>query len=403
MANLHNKILEVLPPTIVEIPTINPSNLLVTYFDADKEKTISIKLGRLLTKQTSLSEKEIKNLVEFQRRNLKGELLMELTQYAGEIVEYYTIHVAPQGGSSSCMKNEDCVRVYSYDTRLFLATFYEGEDTSLDNYVGRCLVRNDNMKFIRIYSTEQKFHDNILLTLENTGYTVGNLVGIKLAKEETDGGYVMPYLDWHGMCLEDQGSYFEVVSYETSLKANSTNGVMKFGCTCGHCGESINEDEARYTEQEGDVCESCFDDNYIYFGDCMECYRLRDCTIVIGGEHDGNYVPDCLLSENDYYEPVDSSDFHHIDNLTSYNGDLYLSENCVELAEETEEGECYAPEGECTELTESNLEGLEDWWEFKLGWYTDERYADIIEEVKRLLTIQEAGQTDLVDLIEELA
>jgi hypothetical protein len=401
MANLHNKVLEALPASIAEVASIEQDNLLVSYFDTEKNKKIQIKLGRLLTKQTTLTELEIKNLVEFQRRNLKGEVLIELTQDADEIVEYYTIHVAPAGGSNSCMCNEDCVRVYSYDSNLFLATFYEGEDTSEDNYVGRCLVRNDTMEFIRTYATKQKFHDNILLTLENAGYSEGTLVGIELAKEETSGGYVMPYLDWNGMCVEDQGSYFEIVSYETSLKANSANGVMKFGCACGCCGTIIAEEDVLYTEQEGDVCESCFDNNYVTF-DC-ETYRISDCTIVNGGEHDGNYVPDCLLSENDYYEPVDSSDFHHIDNLTSYNGDLYLSENCVELAEETEEGECYAPEGECTELTESNLEGLEDWWEFKLGWYTDERYADIIEEVKRLLTIQEAGQTDLVDLIEELA
>jgi hypothetical protein len=399
MANLHNKILEALPTSIAEVASIDKDNLLVSYYDAEKEKTISIKLGRLLTKQTSLTELEIKNLVEFQRRNLKGELLMELTQDADEIVGYYTIHVAPAGGSSSCMRNENCVSVYSYDDNLFLATFYEGEDTSEDNYVGRCLVRNDNMEFIRIYSTEQKYQDNILLTLENAGYSAGDLVGIELAKEETEGGYVMPYLDWHGMYLEDQGSYFAVVSYSTSLKADSTNGVLKFVCTCGHCGESINEDEARYTEQEGDVCESCFEDNYVYFED--ETYLISDCTIVIGGEHDGDYVPDYLLSENYYYKPEDSSDYYYRDLLEDCVGGYYLLENCVELAETTD-GFDYAPKEDCTELEESDLEDLEDCGEFKLGWYTDERYKDIIEEVKRLLTIQEVGQTDLVNLIEEL-
>jgi hypothetical protein len=402
MANLHTKVLEALPASIAEVASIDKDNLLVSYYDVDKAKTIQIKLGRLLTKQTTLTELEIKNLVEFQRRNLKGEVLMELTQDADEIVDYYTIHVAPEGGTSSCMCHENCVRVYSYDSNLFLATFYDGEDTSEDNYVGRCLVRNDTMEYLRTYATEQTYHDNILLTLENLGYSEGDLVGIELAKEETSGGYVMPYLDWHGMCLEDEGDYFKVVSYNTSLKADSTNGVMKYGCTCGHCDEPIDENDCCYTDQEGSICQSCFDDNYTYFGDDYDTYRISDCTRVIGGGYDGQYVPDSLLSENSYYEPVNSSDCYYIDELTNYEGDWYLNENCVELAEKTDDGESYAPESECTELTESNLEGLEDWWEFKLGWYTDEHYADIMEEVKRLLEVQEAGQTDLVDLIEEL-
>jgi hypothetical protein len=378
MANLHTKVLEALPANLsVEIAntSIDKDNLLVSYYDVDKAKSIQIKLGRLLTKQTSLTELEIKNLVEFQRRNLKGEVLMELTQDAEDIVDYYTIHVAPDGGSYSCMHNEDCVRVYSYDSNLFLATFYDGADTSLDNYVGRCLVRTDTMEFIRIYSTEQKYQDNILLTLENSGYSKGNLVGIELAKEETNGGYTMPYLDWNGMYLEDKGSYFEVVSYETSFKADSTNGVMKYGCTCGCCGEHINEDDARYTEQEGDVCTDCFNNNYVYFGDDMDVYSLSDCTRVTGGEYDGNYVPDNLLSENDYYEPVDSFGYYHLDELTSYNGDYYLKENCVKLAEETDEGKRSAPEQECTELTDSEAFG-----DYNAGWYIDERYNEIIKE-----------------------
>lgn len=400
MAYLHNKIQETLP-SILQEATISEDTLLVTYWDFEKNKKISIKLGRLLTKQTSLSELEIKNLVEFQRRNLKGELLMELTQDADEIVDYYKIHVAPNQGSHSCMCGEDCVRVYSFDESLFLATFYDGEDTSFDNYVGRCLVRTDCMEYIRIYATEQKYQDRIRLTLENSGYTGGgDLLGILLTKEETDEGFVMPFLDGGEQYVEDEGSYFKVVDYFTNLQANSTNGFMKFGCTCGHCGEAMAEDDAAYTEQEGDVCESCFDANYVRF-DC-ETYRISDCTRVIGGEHDDNYVPDSLLSENDYYEPEDSSDTYHRNLLEECAGGYYLSENCVKLAEITD-GFDYAPEGKCTELTESNLGGLEDWWEFKLGWYTDERYAGIMEEVKRLLEVQEAGQTDLVDLVEGIA
>ena len=94
----------------------------------------------------------------------------------------------------------------------------------------------------------------------------------------------------------------------------------------------------------------------------------------------------------------------YTDELTNYKGDYYLTEDCVELAEETDEGESYAPESECTELTVSDIHELEDWYncEYALGWYTDERYADIMEEVKRLLEVQEAEQTDLVDLIEDM-
>jgi hypothetical protein len=237
--------------------------------------------------------------------------------------------------------------------------------------------------------------------LEKAGYSEGDLVGIELDKEETDDGYVMPYLDLGGRCLEDQGSYFEVVSYSTSWKADSINGVMKPSRACGRCEEAMVEEEAIYTEQEGDVCPSCFEDNYVYFEDSS--YRIRDCTRVSGGELDGWYVPDILLSDNNYHEPVDSSNYYYIDELTSYDGDFYLTENCVELAEETCEGDSYAPTSKCTELEESELDGLGDWEDtWKLGWYTDEHYADIMEEVKRLLELQEARQTDLEDLMEEL-
>lgn len=402
MTYLHNKIQEALP-SILQEATIAEDTLLVTYWDFEKNKKMEIKLGRLLTKQTSLTELEIKNLVEFQRRTLKGELLMELTQDADGIVDYYKIHVAPNHGSYSCMHGKNCVSVYSYDERLFLATFYDGEDTSFDNYVGRCLVRNDRMNYIRIYATEQKYQDRIKLTLENAYYTCGgDLVGILLAKEETDEGFIMPYLDGGEQYVEDADRHFMVVAYSTNLQANSTNGIMKFGCTCGYCGEVMEEDEARYTEQEGDVCESCFEDNYVIFDG--DTYRISDCTRVIGGEYAGDYVPDSLLSDNDYYEPEDSTDTYHIDELTSYNGGFYLSENCVELAEETDEGESYAPESECTKLTETDLEGLEDWWEFKLGWYTDERYAEILEEIEQLFAVQEADkQRELDEVNEELA
>lgn len=397
MATLHERLIEILP--VLEEATINKENLLVTYFDAEKNKSISIKLGRLLTKQTSLTEKEVKDLVEFQRRNLKGELLMSLTQDADEIVEFYEIHVAPVGGTSSCMKGEGCVRVYSYDSNLFLATFYDGELVDEDFYVGRTLVRKDKMEYIRTYATEQVYHDGILLTLENAGYGKGDLVGIKLAKEKTDGGFLMPYLDIGGKYLKDEDACFEVVSYSTSFNANSTDGLLRDGCTCGHCGEVVSEDEVCYTEQAGDVCISCFEDNYIYFED--EIYRISECTRVCGGEYDGCYVPDALLSENDYYEPEDSSETYHIDALTEFNGDWYLSENCVSLERETDEGASYAPKSECSELTLEDVKDLQDWelyW--TLGWYVDDQYQDIIEEVTSLLAAQEAGQLDLINELE---
>ena len=88
MKTLHSKILELLPSSI-EDPIIEPETLIVSYHDTSKAKKVSIKLGRLLTKETSLPEKEIKALVEFQRRHLKGELLMKLTQDADEIVSIY--------------------------------------------------------------------------------------------------------------------------------------------------------------------------------------------------------------------------------------------------------------------------------------------------------------------------
>lgn len=408
MKTLHSKILELLPSSIEE-PIIEPETLIVSYHDTSKAKKISIKLGRLLTKKTSLSELEVKNLVEFQRRNLKGELLMKLTQDAEEIVNYYTIHVAPIGGTTSCMYKEDCVRVYAYDPNLHLVTFYDGDEANEDTYVGRTLVRTDNLEYIRTYAVEPHYHDNILLTLENAGYSVGNLVGIELAKEHTSEGFLMPYLDMGGQYIKDCGSYFEVVNYHTNLRANQTNGIIQVGCYCGHCGSSVTEDESFYTEQAGGVCESCWEEYYTTFEG--ETYLIGGCTKVIGGDYDGYYVPDDLLSAYDYYMPEDSSRYYHIDLLCSCSYGLYLFENCVELAEEDENGYNYAPKEDCTELEEYEVEALEGWEDhFVLGWYTDERYKEIIDvELPRLLELQEirleeeAGQTNLFSLIGEAA
>ena len=390
MKLLHAKILELLPPSIKE-PTIEPETMLVSYHDTSKAKKISIKLGRLLTKETSLPEKEIKALVEFQRRNLKGELLMKLTQDADEIVSIYKYFVASIGGTKSCMFRESCVRVYSYDPNLFLATFYEGEEANEDTYVGRTLLRTDKMEYIRTYSTHSKYHDSILLTLENAGYSQGDLVGIKLAKEENPygSGHIMPYLDGGEQYLTYYESVFQVVDYPTSLVANTTNGIIEAGCRCARCEDFVPEEEVIYTEHDGDICDNCYETYYVSFEG--ESYLRSACSEVIGGEYDREFVPDEMLSDLNYFIPEDASHYYHIDLLCSCSdGGLYLSENCVELVEE-DDGYNYAPEANCTELEEYEVSALEGWEDyFVLGWYTDERYNEIVTvELPRLLELQE--------------
>jgi hypothetical protein len=420
MKTLHSKILELLPSSIEE-PIIEPDTLLVSYHDTEKAKKVTIKLGRLLTKKTSLSELEVKNLVEFQRRHLKGELLMKLTQDADEIVSIYEYWVAPNGGTKSCMYRESCVRVYSYDPNLFLASFYDGEEANEDTFVGRTLVRTDSMEYIRTYATHSKYHDNILLTLENAGYSQGDLVGIKLGKEENPygSGHLMPYLDGGEQYLTDYGSFFQVVGYPTSLVANTTNGIIEAGCRCARCEDFVPEEEVIYTEYDGDICENCYETYYVSFEG--EIYLRCACSEVIGGEYDRELVPDEMLSDLNYFIPDDASHYYHIDLLCSCSGGLYLAENCVELVEE-DDGYNYALEADCTELEEFEVSALENWEDyFVLGWYTDERYKEIINvELPRLLELQEirleeertlqeqqeleaAGQTNLFSLIGEAA
>lgn len=418
MKPLHSKILELLPETIAE-PVIEPETLLVSYTDSKTAKKVTLKLGRLLAKKTSLSLLEVKKLVEFQRRNLKRYLIMKLTQEADEIVSFYEYMVAPSGGSGSCMYRKSCVRVYSYDPNLYLATFYDGDEADEYSYVGRTLVRTDTMEYIRTYATEQHYHDNILLTLDKAGYSEGSLIGIKLAREQTDEGFLMPYLDIGGQYVSDCGSYFEVVDYPTSYKANTTNGILLAGCSCGHCGSFVDEDETFWTDQEGGICGSCWEEYYTTFEE--EAYLVSDCTLVYGGDYNGQLVPNDLLSNFDYYLPEDDLDYCHISLLENCSNGLYLCENCVELAEE-DAGYEYAPKEDCTELEEFEVEALEDWEDyFVLGWYTDARHKEIVEvELPRLLELQEirleeervqreiealeeAGQTNLFTLIGESA
>lgn len=393
--NLHQNLIDVLP--ILSEASICKETLLVSYYDTEKGRHISTKLGRLLTKKTSLSEKEVKVLVELQRRNLKGELLMSLTQDADEIVDFYKIHVAPIGGSSSCMKGEDCVRVYSYDENLFLATFYDGELADEEFYVGRTLVRKDTMEYIRTYATEQAYHDNIILTLERAGYYEGNLVGIMLAKEKTGNGWVMPYLDYYGKYVEEYTNYFEVVNYTTNLRADSTNGVMTAGVTCCNCGCVVDEDAVTYVD-EGDLCEDCFYARYVYFDG--ENYLRADCTRVYEGAYAWELVPNELLTELDYHEVDSREGYFHIDSLVKTDSGLQYQGDCVRLEEVTAEGNSYALEEDCGELTAEERRSCPY---FTTGWYLSNRYDEILEEIDTWDMLESVGQLDLVNIVEEAA
>jgi len=186
-----------------------------------------IKLGKFTRMFTTLSDYDIRELVENQKA-LDSNVSRYTVKYvntADEYVAAYRIPLHCKGNENpSCMTNSTSVRVYAHDTNLRLFLVYLG-----DKLVARTLVRTDINAFVKIYLDESSICQsqvNRLLQLE--GFTTSySLTGITLTKElNFEGNIVCPFIDGSTARITDCGTHLLIdVNGASHYVGNSTSGV----------------------------------------------------------------------------------------------------------------------------------------------------------------------------------
>jgi hypothetical protein len=193
------------------------------------------------------------------------------TKFAPVTLQYATtadeIQAVYTTGPDSCMSHD----AGSYVGRVHPTRAYAGPDlqvayiTDASRPTGRAVVWPDRKQYARIYGDYDRMKD----ALEREGYAPGDLCGARLAVLEADnGGYHLPYLDGERYASH-VGDYI-VIGAGDDLRCDSTDGVVNGGpeYSCCNCGDGLDEDDARHTD-DGDVyCDSCY---WEAFGHCEVC------------------------------------------------------------------------------------------------------------------------------------
>ena len=324
-ANLENYLLSIKQktPDIVSIRPLEPP-----YVQVVKEKhTVKQKLGSLLSKE--YSPELVKSLVE-EYKEINGDLSKYKISYSTEYVEIYKYPLYAIGATDqSCMTDKDCVRIYSYDDRLSLLLIYKNS-----KLVGRTLVREDTMKYIRLYIDHNEIKPHIARAIVlKEGYVGGDLEGIRLDYIEIDDETIVcPYLDGISSFRIINNNYLEIDTYG-NLSADSTEGYValenKFTCDC--CGDREPVEEMICV---GDLClcEYCVDQNYVFYNG--EYHKKEDCVV-------NNSTDELVPLDSEDISCTEDGDWFNSDEIVSIDGCNYHIDDTIYNSEELE----YLPKG----------------------------------------------------------
>jgi hypothetical protein len=136
-----------------------------------------------------------------------------------------------------------------------------------------------------------------------------------LAIRDRNDRLVGPYID--GDISGDLVGDFIELSSRGDLNFESTDGTIEQGCSCEHCGNGISEDESYFTDDGETLCETCFNEAYVYLegGDVV---RMEDATQAhyysSYGSTTGTFTGWFLMEEVVHCECVD--DYWVIDDCT---------------------------------------------------------------------------------------
>lgn len=290
-------------------------------------REVRTRLGRYLFKYQQafgLTDSDIKNMAEKHTADMRSR--------GGWGVEFIE-HNDPQGwvdvyasnDVSSCMQNENAVRIYAHEKSVLRLAYVKFGD----NIVARCIVRDDDAKgYLRVYPDPNGCAEGRFLLdyLTTNGYGKRtNLDDVLLRYIEQNNGIVCPYIDSGengdqsvSEVTRDGETYLEVGGGD--LQATNTNGYVEDNnSSCDDCGDCHHEDNLTYIESsERDVCDCCRDNNYTYaYGRREEGYYPEHECVEVGGSY---YYME-TISYHDIYQCEGDGEYYHEDDMEStYDG-----------------------------------------------------------------------------------
>jgi hypothetical protein len=303
-----------------------------------RDRQVRIKVGRYLAKYygNTLSQTEI-------RYYANGEKVNELcfAETADEIERVYV------EGPGSCMggKSEN-----SFDTDgIHPARVYEGEFKlayleECEEITARALVHEPTMTYVRTYGHEG---DTLAGRLNDAGYSKAyGWDGARVKAIRCGSGYIMPYLDGSAPYVHfdyKDRNFFIITSDESDadFEACNQNGLADSVCraTCSVCGDSMDEDNAHYSEYHDVTIGECCIDDYTW-----AIYDRRGSETYVADEYvvhttDGqNFLDNAEVLGAHNYVQLDNGDWAPIDDaVETVDGDWVLCENAVRI--ESEDGD----------------------------------------------------------------
>ena len=187
--------------------------------------------------------------------------------------------------------------------------------------MARALVNERSKSFIRSFGAIENNrghsqNDNALNSwLQAQGYEYqDSWSGLKLAKiQHPNGGWTAPYIDGDAQSVDDCGHYFKIVEHG-DFECTNTDGHM-------------NDDENDYSD-----CEDCGARIYMPDGEYYHVGRYQD-RLVCYGCCDNDYVYAIGRHGDSYYVPND--DAIHVESMSRYYHDSFLSDNGIVYCEDT--------------------------------------------------------------------
>ena len=261
-----------------------------TEFDGVKDRQVSLKLGRYLTRfMPELGEARILELV--QQHNAQFDI--RATHIAKTPRTISTVY---QRGVNSCMAHSHYHYLPDYNpTAVYgagdIGVFFMWDKSNKRRRItGRVLVHLERKAYGRIYGDDQRME----VALAKAGYHPDEgdeFQDARIIDVKHDGIQVCPYFD-NGYQLAkcyETGQLFMTTGSNSSDKytvsemwdADQTNGLAEENgmTSCYECGGDVHEDELYYAYDDG-YCESCYTDRFTSCESCSDPTEDRNTVEV---------------------------------------------------------------------------------------------------------------------------
>jgi hypothetical protein len=262
--------------------------------------------GAYLTKYFSdvLSESQINHYARLHAM-LSGDQVfsVQFAKTAREIIDVYV------NGPESCMTHDASeysshihpVSVYG-DSDLQLAYIEAQAEYHDADIMARALVWPERKIYGRVYPTPERYvggnrdsasaaYQAMVQALESLGYSPGRFNGAKIRKIESqnsNGDYVMPYLDG-AQDVDDDGDSW-IIKNDGEYSATETNGTLELGGNLCECCETRIRRDDDYTIVQNRrnhgmmYCESCASDNAFYCNGYGEYFSDDQDSVIVDHE-----------------------------------------------------------------------------------------------------------------------